>query len=109
MTGGVCRSFRFFVFVSATHDEQRHGPHTGIVPTAKKTKRPPNATQQKPRANPKHATGAPAVPRTCPYGRIPSCRGPEPVRHGTIPIFDRFRRKKAQSSAKCTLRSDAHH
>ena len=89
------------------HDEQRPRPQTGIVPTAKKTKRPPIPPQQKPGASPKHTMGTPAVPQICWCGHISPCHGPGPVRHGMIPKFGRFGRKMAQSSAKCPLGSDA--
>ena len=108
MLGGVCRRFFIFGFASATHDEQRPELNTGIVLAATETKTPENATQQKTGTHPKHTTGAPAVPQTCWFGRMASCRGPEPVRHGMIPKFGRFGRKTDQSSAKCHLRSDVH-
>ena len=107
MLGSVWRSFLFFGFVSATHDEQRPRPETGIVTMARETKRPENTPQQKTGTHPKHTTGAPAVPQTRSILQTALCRGPEPVRHG-IPKLGRFGRKTDQSSAKCHLRSDVH-
>ena len=108
MIEGICRPFLFFRFVSGTHDEQRPRPDTGIVTTARETKRPQNAPQQKTRTHPKHTTGPPAAPKICTPGHTSAPRGPEPVRHGMIPKFGRFGRKMTQSSGKRALTTDAH-
>ena len=100
--------FLFFGFASATHDEQRPRPDTGIVTMARETKRPPIPPQQKTKTHPKHTVGPPAAPKTWAGKHTSAPRGPEHVCHGMISKFGRFGRKIAQSSGKRALRLDAH-